>query len=165
MSKQQLLHFGEIDLQQVKDEYSSALTYEGRKIKIDLNFFDGNEVSQEIIQKTQTFLEKIEEHIRNAYKSLSDDYEAEGETYGYIEHHMNELEPEELQQIIENYQPAIPQDDELFEQLQLKRIGIFPEDDGEFAVFDFSIGEKFTDYLIAIFLDVNGQLVDLGIES
>lgn len=165
MSKQQILYFGEIDLQQVKDEYISALTYDGRKVKLDLNLFDNEQTAPETIQKAHSFLEKIEEHIRNAYKSLSDDYEAEGETYGYIEHHMEELEPEELAKIIDNYQPAIPQDDELFDKLQLQRIGLYPEDDDEFAVFDFSIGDKYTDYLIAIFVNVNGDVVDLGIES
>lgn len=165
MSKQQLLYFGEIDLQQLKDEYTSALQYDGRKIKIDLNFFDNDSTSPETLLKAQVFLENIEENIRNVYKSLNNDYEAEGETYGYIEHHMDELEPEVLQKILENYQPGVPQDDELFEKLQLVRICIFPEDDDEFAVFDFTIGEKITDYLIAIFVNNKGEMVDLGIES
>lgn len=165
MSKKTLLYFGDIDTSQVKDEYISALTYDGRKIKIDLNIFDGDTLTEEIITKTETFLQKIEEHIDQAYKYLNDDYEAEGETYGYIEHHMDDLDEEILTKIIPNYQADLHQDDELFEQLKLIRVGIFPEDDDEFAVFDFSIGTKHTDYLIAIFMNNKGEVVDLGIES
>lgn len=164
MSKSTLLYFGEIDKDQLKDEYISALTYDGKKIRIDLNFFEES-VSDEIISKTQKFLENIQIHIENAYKFLNDDYEAEGETYGYIEHHMNELSPEQLKEIIAGYQEELHQDDELFEKLQLSRLGIFPEDDQEFAIFDFTIGTKYTDYLIAIFIDQEGNIVDLGIES
>lgn len=165
MSKTTLLYFGEIDRSQVKDEYISALTYEGKKIKIDLNFFDEEGASDEVLEKVQKFLGAVEEHIRNAYKYLADDYEAEGETYGYIEHHMDELEENVLAEIIPGYQADLHQDDELFEKLHLQRIGIFPEDDDEFAVFDFSIGTKHTDYLIAIFINQDGEVVDLGIES
>lgn len=165
MSKTTLLYFGEIDRSQIKDEYISALIYEGKKIKVDLNFFDQESASDEVFTKVQKFLESVEEHIQNAYKYLNDDYEAEGESYGYIEHHMDDLDIEVLKTIIPEYQADLHQDDELFEKLQLQRIGIFPEDDDEFAVFDFSIGTKYTDYLIAIFINKDGEVVDLGIES
>ncbi|MCZ2393540.1 MAG: DUF2004 domain-containing protein [Chitinophagales bacterium] len=166
MKKQQLSFFGEIDLQNLKEEYISSFNFEGKQVKIDLNFFDGDEISEETFSKTQDFLNLIEDHIRNAYTYLGEDYDSEGETYGYIEHHAEELPEKELQSIIGK--ESLEDDalyDNLFEYLQLQRIGIFPEDTDEFAVFDFSIGEKHTEYVIAIFVNSEGVMVDLGIES
>lgn len=166
MKKQQLPLFGELDTQNLKEEYVSSFKFEGKPIKIDLNFFDGDEITEEIFNKAKKFIDLIEDHIRNAYTYLGEDFDAEGETYGYIEHHTENLQPEELKAIIGN--ESSDEDelyDNLFDHLKLQRVGIFPEDDEEFAVFDFSIGEKYTDYVIAIFVDSEGIMVDLGIES
>lgn len=165
MNQQKLLFFGDIDLDQVKNEYTSSLQFDEKKITINMNIFEDETVTPEIINKAQAFLEKIEDQIRSVNKYMLDDYESEGETYGYIEHHIENLTPEEIKEIIGKYTPEEAQEDDLVANLKLNRIAIFPEDDDEFAVFDFTIGEQYTDYVIAIYTDIDGKLIDLGIES
>ena len=165
MNQQKLLFFGDIDLEQVKSEYISSLNFDGSKIALNLNIFEDETVTPEIIKKADVFLENIEEIIRRVYKYLLDDYESEGETYGYIQHHIDNLEAEEIIQILGKHTPEIAQNDDLVAKLKLNRIAIFPEDDDEFAVFDFTIGRDHTDYVLAIYTDKDGNLIDLGIEN
>lgn len=165
MNQQNLLFFGDIDLEQVKSEYISSLNFDGSKIALNLNIFDDETVTPEIIKKANVFLENIDEIIRRVYKYLLDDYESEGETYGYIQHHIDNLENEDIIQILGKHTPEIAQNDDLVAKLKLNRIAVFPEDDDEFAVFDFTIGSDYTDYVMAIYTDKDGNLIDLGIEN
>lgn len=165
MNQQNLLFFGDIDLEQVKSEYISSLNFDGSKIALNLNIFDDETVTPEIIKKANVFLENIDEIIRRVYKFLLDDYESEGETYGYIQHHIDNLENEDIIQILGKHTPEIAQNDDLVAKLKLNRIAVFPEDDDEFAVFDFTIGSDYTDYVMAIYTDKDGNLIDLGIEN
>jgi len=164
MSTIQLLHFGEIDLRQIKDEYRAAIQHDGRKILLDLNFFEEKNLPEKKLPQIRQFLEDLELHIKEAYATIANDYESEGETYGYIEHHMEELEPEDIRAIVGQTTSSGPQDDELFEKLSLIRIGLYPEEENEFAVFDFSIGKKYTDYILAVFFNADGTIEDIAIE-
>ena len=165
MSQQKLLFFGDIDLNEVKSEYTSSLQFDDEKITVNLNIFENDSVTPEMIEKADAFLQKIEDAIRNAYKYLLDDYESEGETYGYIQHHIDQLSPEEMIEILGKHTPDVDQNDDLVAHLKINRIAIFPEDDDEFAVFDFTIGRDYSDYVIAIYTDIESKLIDLGIES
>ncbi|HUH73150.1 MAG TPA: DUF2004 domain-containing protein [Chitinophagales bacterium] len=165
MNQQKLSFFGDIDLDQVKSEYISNLKFEESNIALNLNIFENDTVTPEIIEKADVFLKAIEDTIRRVYKYLLDDYESEGETYGYIQHHIDNLEPEEIINILGKHTPDVDQNDDLVGKLKLNRIAVFPEDDDEFAVFDFTIGRDYTDYVMAIYTDRDGNLIDLGIES
>lgn len=165
MNQQKLSFFGDIDLDQVKSEYISSLNFEESKIALNLNIFENDMVTTEMINKADVFLQNIDETIRKVYKYLLDDYESEGETYGYIQHHIDSLEPNEIIAILGKHTPDVDQNDDLVAKLKLNRIALFPEDDDEFAVFDFTIGQDYTDYVIAIYTDREGNLIDLGIES
>ncbi len=45
------------------------------------------------------------------------------------------------------------------------RIGLYPDSDGQFAIFDYSIGRDLVDYLVVINTDENGMLEYMTMES
>jgi len=50
-------------------------------------------------------------------------------------------------------------------KLKLIRVGLYPTSEDNFAIFDYSIGEEITDYLVVINTDENGQLDYMTMES
>ena len=50
-------------------------------------------------------------------------------------------------------------------KLQLVRVGIYPDSTGQFAIFDYSLGQEMTNYLVVINTDENGNLDYMTMES
>ena len=49
--------------------------------------------------------------------------------------------------------------------LRLVRVGLFPDSEDRFAIFDYSIGRNLTQYLVVINTDENGNLDYMTMES
>lgn len=49
--------------------------------------------------------------------------------------------------------------------LQLKRVGLYPADEEPSIIMDFILGESVTDYLLAVSIDRDGQVVAVDMES
>jgi hypothetical protein len=47
----------------------------------------------------------------------------------------------------------------------LVRVGFYPDEDGYFAICDYSFGREITNYVVVITLDKNGELLDMTVES
>jgi hypothetical protein len=45
------------------------------------------------------------------------------------------------------------------------RVGLYPHDKENFAIFDYSIGTEITNYLVVINTDENGELDYMAMES
>ena len=75
------------------------------------------------------------------------------------------MDKNELENLINFDDSTVGEEKQLFENLKLKRLGLYPQDAKNFAVFDYSIGPKLTDYLVVINLDKKGLLNYISMES
>ena len=49
--------------------------------------------------------------------------------------------------------------------LHLNRIGFYPHDAQHYAVFDYTLGEEYTDYLLVVVLNDAGEIEYITMES
>ncbi|WP_242202536.1 DUF2004 domain-containing protein [Aestuariivivens insulae] len=84
----------------------------------------------------------------------------------YIEHHIEEFSDEELKSIgIETNDSPEEKKQKFLNKIHLKRIGFYPEEWDSLAIFDYTISEDLTQYLIIFQFDSNGKFVDIYTES
>ena len=83
----------------------------------------------------------------------------------YLEHHLEEVDKEELSTLIDFDDKSTEPEKQLLDKLRLVRIGLYPDNDENFAVFDYSLGESFTNYLVVINLNIKGKLDYMTMES
>ena len=158
-----LYPFGEININEFNDYYESEIQISNRKISVDLNF-RGKNLDDSIIKKIQMFTKQISDFEKLAFDYLTEDFNKSKE-YGvksYMEHHLEVVEQDELKELF----GTTNIDFNLFlSKLALKRIGFYPTNKDEFAVFDISLPYDFTDYLIVVYFDLDGNITNLSVES
>ena len=161
-----LPHFGPLDPTCLDEYYDTEIDFNGMQIQIDLNF--GSKTIDPIkLEMVKDFIDNIRIHDINNKKYIDNDYNNEdGETVKfYLKHHLEELGENELVKLINPNSKSTEHEKQLKSKLHIVRVGIYPEDEDQFATFDYSIGEDITDQLIVIDTDKNGNLVYMTIES
>ena len=141
--------FGNIDLENVQDYYSATIKLQGRDVEIDLNF-ESNVIDSKILESVSEILENIETQVTKAFDAISNDYDLDTESETarfYLQHHLDEFSKEEIHGIFGN---ETINKDSFMNSLNLQRIGIYPEDEEEFLIFDIQFPEKITNYLMAV---------------
>ncbi|MBC7534634.1 MAG: DUF2004 domain-containing protein [Ferruginibacter sp.] len=160
-----LPHFGSIESSSLEEYYETIITFNGIKIKIDLNF--ENKTSEpDRLQTVKNFIENIRIYDLNNKGYINDDYtDAEADTVkSYLAYHLEELGGDELSDLIDTGSKSIDHEKQLLKKLHLVRVGIYPNNKGPFAAFDYSIGPEITAYLIVVNTDENGNLDYLTME-
>ena len=137
-----------------------------QNINIDLNF-ENNKPTDNQLNSLDLFLNQLskiikinETKIRSEFVSSVDNVVNE-----YISYHLSEIPKDELHQLIDYNNKSKSDRLKLFEKIKLTRVGIYPQDNERYAIFDYTIGEKYTQYLIVITTDKNGKIIDVTTES
>ena len=119
------------------------------------------------LQVVQHFIENIRIHDLKNRKYIETDFNDEdGDTVReYLEHHIEELATDELNDLIGANTKSADQPALLLKKLKLVRVGLYPDSKEQFAIFDYSIGQELTDYLVVINTDENGNLDYMTMES
>lgn len=161
-----LPHFGSIDSSSLEEYYETGITFNGIKIKIDLNF-ENKIIEPDRLQTVKNFIDNIRIYDLNNCGYINDDYnDATADTVkSYLAYHLEELGKDELSNLIDTGSKSIGHEKQLLKKLHLVRVGIYPGSEDPFAVFDYSVGKEITDYLIVINTDENGNLQYLTMES
>ena len=161
-----LPHFGKLPIISLKENYEVDIDFKGNEIHLDLNF-DLEYVTTSTLEKVKNFLENLEQfddlnkiHILNDFNNGND-----GSVKMYLEHHLAEVDKAELDTIIDFDNTETEPIQQLLAKLKLVRVGIYPKNKENFAIFDYSIGKDITNYLIVINADENGKLDYLTMES
>ena len=166
MTEYTLPHFGQLATENLEEYYDVDIVFNGNEIQIDLNF-DNKATDIATMDKVKNFIENIEnfDNLNKTY--ILDDYnDDEGNTVKfYIEDHLEEIGKDELSTIINFDDTTIELEQQLLAKLKLVRVGLYPESEDNFAVFDYSIGQDITNYLVVINTDENGQLEYMTMES
>jgi aspartyl/asparaginyl-tRNA synthetase len=166
MAEYALPYFGNLPTENLEEYYDVDIELNGNEIQVDLNF-ENQTVDTLILDKVKNFIEKLEKFDKLNKTYILDDYNDEdGDTVKfYLEHHLEELDKEELTKLV-NFDDTITEpEQQLLSKLKLVRVGLYPDNEDNFAIFDYSIGKDITNYLVVINTDENGQLDYMTVES
>jgi len=161
-----LPYFGSINPASLEEYYEVDIKFEGNEVQIDLNF-ENKEIDPSKLETLRKFLENIEELDKQNKGYINKDYkDKNGDTVKfYLEHHLEEIDEETLSSLIDFNNKSIEPEKQLLSKLHLIRIGLHPDNDEAFAIFDYSIDPEFTNYLVVIHTDKNGKLDYMTMES
>ena len=161
-----VLQFENENFNNLNDYYEKSIIIDGNNIQLDLNF-EAKETNNSELKLANEFISKLSNFNKNILTEFQNDYanNLDSTVKEYIEHHLDELNSDEVNSIIKDDNSSDSNDKKLLKSLKLKRIGIYPYDQNNFGIFDYSIGEDLTQYLITVYLNSKGEIVDISMES
>jgi hypothetical protein len=161
-----LPHFGPLDPESLDAYYDVEMAFNNRTIEVDLNF-ENNTIDPKRLETVLRFIENIRIFDINNKGYIAKDYNNEdGDTVkDYLQHHLQELGIAELGSLMDPGTKKDTYEKQLLQKLHLVRVGIYPDSEDQFAIFDYSLGKDITNYLVVIFTDENGNLDYMTLES
>ena len=163
MSTYTLPFFGELDLDSLEEYYDAEFEHAGRTIYIDLNFEEEG-IDEEKLHAMKQNLENLSSIIGIAAKAVEDDFLTAGTPMEYVEHHLEVMSGDELDEILKDADKNTTEEQQLFSILKLYRIGFYPGEENA-MVLDFTIGKGVTDYIVVVNMDEEGTVNDIVMES
>ena len=143
-----MTHFGEIDSDNLKEYYETELTVNGRQVEVDINF------DEESIDASK--LNKINQWLSNASKMdeiglaiIQEDFKSGETVKEYIEHHLKELDNDDLKGLLKSAEGST-KEDKMLSVIKLKRIGFYPQTEERFFNLDYTLEDELTDYLVVL---------------
>lgn len=135
-------------------------------VNLDINT-DGDEMTESMFGKVKSFIvdaARFESLARNAIRA---DYleDADGSSCLYLSHHAEEFSVEQRLKYFGAEATESLGVDQLLKAIQLKRIGLYPDSDDYVAVFDYSIDEDATNYVLAVEFDEAGAPIGVSMDS
>lgn len=156
--------FGKIDPKDVEDYYSGIIKIGENEVEIDLNF-ESESINENLLSPVNEILPKLTSYADKAWNAISHDWDLgeESETARfYLQHHLEEFNDEE---ILELFGSSEVDKQSFIKSLSLTRVGLYPEDEDMFAVFDIQLSPDLTDYLMSVSISKYGQVMDISFES
>jgi hypothetical protein len=166
MANYTLPHFGQLDLTNLAEFYNVNIQFNGQQIQIDLNF-ENKTIDTKNLDIAKRFIENITDFDKKNKKYIEQDYADEDSdtVKTYVEHHLEEVDKAELIGLVDFENKKISPEQQLAKALRLVRLGLYPDSEDQFAIFDYSIGQELTQYLVVINTDQNGKLDYMTMES
>lgn len=167
-----LPYFGPINLADLKEYYHTKIAFPDHDyvIGLDLNF-KNKQLESAMADDIANFLSSLEELDKQNHLAIEKDFTDQvGETFGYIQFLLEELEEKELNKIIGKNKDATPVEKQLLQKLRLVRLGLYPDDkygSGYFAIFDYSvdIDEQPCNQVLVIKTGKEGTPIEIDWES
>jgi Protein of unknown function (DUF2004) len=166
MANYTLPYFGQIDTDQLEEYLDVDIDFKGNQVQIDLNF-EGNKIETERLDAVKAFIDNLEKFDTQNKTYISQDFDDEecDTVKTYLEHHLEEIDKNELSELIDPSDKTKEPIKQLLEKLHLVRVGLYPDNEDEFAIFDYSIGQEITQYLVVINTNEKGELDYMTMES
>jgi len=142
------------------------LPMRGGDVPVDINA-DSDAFTRDMLAEIQIFIAdatRFDEIARDAFKAEFAE-KPEGTVGTYLSHHAEELGEKDLLKIFGTADPDDLTIDHLLDALRLKRIGLYPGAEGYCAVFDYTIDEEATDYILAVEFDGDGEVYGISMDS
>jgi hypothetical protein len=166
MASIKLPHFGTLDSESLEEYSDVDIEFNGSEVQIDLNF-ENDSIAIERLELTKRFIENLRIHDLNNKKYIINDLNDAGSdnVRFYLQHHLEELATDDLADLIGDDVKTEDKAKLLMNKLHLVRVGLYPDSEDQFAIFDYSIGKELTNYLVVINTDENGNLDYMTVES
>lgn len=158
---------GKVDFAPAPDgHWALQLDYVGRPVRLDFNV-DGEMLTQGAVDAVAGFVGGLAAHDGLAGNAIRDEYDhgSEDTVQLYVTHHLEQFDATALRQCfgVDDRQAVSP--DLFLSKLRLRRVGLYPDNADQCAIFDYTIGEALTDYVIAVGFDSGGKVVAVEMES
>lgn len=144
--------------------WSKSIKHGDASIEVDLNI-DGDIEFAAVSRLTSRLsdLHALEAQARAAMRA--DVTSEDSAVMLYRSHHVAELSAEALAACFggsDAWRTDVPA---FVAALHLKRVGLYPDDEEQSIIMDFTLGESVTDYLLAVSFDREGHVVAVDMES
>lgn len=157
---------GEIELEPAPDGYwTFQLDHRGHAVDLDFNI-EGNMLTQGAVDTVAKFLANLEAYDGLAKNAIRDDYQR-GDEYAvrlYVSHHLEQLGVEGLARCFGIDDPKTVDPETFLSKLHLHRLGLYPDDEDQLAILDYTIDGSLTDYVIAVGFDSQGKVGSVEME-
>ena len=163
MSKYNLTHIGEIDSENIEEYYETELTVNGRHIEVDLNF-DEDSIDVSKLERINEWLSDVAKLDELGLAAVQADFKSGGTVREYIEHHLEELDADDLKELLKRAKGAT-KEEKMLSVIKLKRIGFYPQTEERFFNLDYTIEGDLTDYLVVLDFTEDGKLHYITTES
>lgn len=143
------------------------LPFRGGEVPVDINA-DGETFTRDMLAEIRIFIAdapRFDDIARDAFRAEYSEKPDDGNVGIYLSHHAEELGEKDLLRIFAITDPDELDIDHLLDALQLKRIGLYPGAEGYCAVFDYTIDEEATDYLLAVEFNGDGEVYGISMDS
>lgn len=158
MNNYQISGFDVIDADNLSDYYEAQISFQNHTVRLDINF-DEYTIDQLKLEAIENFVANLNSYHQKAVEAMQQDIL----TGDVVKHYIKEHEP-----LFAKYREADSKSGSEAEEiagLYLKRIGFYPENENQFAVFDYTIDEKSTQYLVVANFKRDGEIDNLTMES
>ena len=159
---------GAVDFPQgTNGHWQFALPFRGGEVPVDINA-DGDTFTRGMLEEIKGFIAdaaRFDEIARDAFKAEFIEKPDEGTVGTYLSHHAEEIGEKDLLKIFGTADPDDLDIDHLLDALQLKRIGLYPGSEEYSAVFDYTIDEQATDYVLAVEFNGDGEVAGISMDS
>ncbi|MGB4774250.1 MAG: DUF2004 domain-containing protein [Daejeonella sp.] len=149
----ELPHLGKIVINSLKERYEAKTDFNGQKTTLDLNF-KGKSIERQSLDTVKKIINNLADYNSAALTVIRDDYNTGDSIYDedgsrftvkdYIEDYLGNFDGDS-----EDNNPAIQE--AVLSKLQLIRVGFYPENENQFAVFEYTLAVELIDYLIEVF--------------
>ena len=160
----QIKLFGEIDPHNLEEYYETEIVINKVPVEVDLNFESEIIAESELILLNK-YIANIESGVKKAFEAISVDFglgENSETAVSYLQHHLEMLTEEEKNSLFDN---AAISKQIFLNSLELTRIGLYPEDEESYAIYDIHFPKKYTNYLMAVEFNKNDELSAISFES
>lgn len=166
MAKFILPKFGQLDTENLEEYYDATIDLNGQEVQIDLNFGETT-IGVDKLESVKKFIETISDLDLKNRKYIEADYHDEDadSVRTYVEHHLEELDEDDLSSLIDKSNKKLNPEMQLVKQLRLVRMGLYPQEEDQFAIFDYSIDPELTQYLVVLFTNEHGEVEYITMES
>jgi len=159
-----LPYFGKITLSDSSYYEIDDVKINSSIVSIDLNFSE-NKINPKALKSVTNILNNvsnIEKKIRQQLLKYTDE---EGMVKEYFKIHIQEIDSQTLNDYLKDTDQNLSIELRLLSKTKLVRIGFYPDSPKSFAVFDFRVLSDFSDEILVVVLDKNGEIERITIES
>jgi hypothetical protein len=147
--------------------WDTAITFDGRTVTFDLTV-DGSDLASAELNNLPRKVEELEPLDRAARIAILQDARSGDDDSAaklYITHHHDVLPRPDFARLFGTDTPDLAQPDALLSRLVLVRVGLYPENEDQPFLLDYSIDPDVTNYLLSVSFDSNRQPLAVDLES
>lgn len=159
-----LKYFNEIDLQNLTDYYEVDIDFKGNPLQLDINF-EETKINESDLDYLKTILADLDGTLLKVNDFIQNDYKSGEDVQEFLTFHLEEFDNNELESLLSDSDKSLTKEEQLLSIIKLKRIGFYPEDNDEYAIFDFVTDEEVSQYLLVVKVNSKGELDHITMES
>jgi hypothetical protein len=147
--------------------FRANLDLRGSRVRVRLDINVHGAVTQHLLDSVAGFVTNLASFDQLARDFLSQDFEQNNESSVrlYVEHHLEQLDPDDLWASLGAANSQAFDADLLLSRIYLCRVGLYPDNQNQRALFDYTVGERLTQYVIVVRFDSDGTILSAEMES